>query len=222
MSFNVAIDGPSGAGKSTISKTVAKTLGFVYVDTGALYRTIGLYAYQNNINADDVQKVEDSLSDINIEIKFVDGEQRVFLNGADVSEDIRKHIISDYASKISAIPCVRAFLLDMQRKIASVSDCIMDGRDIGSVVLPDADLKIYLTASAEDRANRRYKELIQKGEKVTFEKVLNDVIERDERDMNREISPLKVADGAVTVDTTGNTFEQSVNEIKNIIEEKRI
>lgn len=221
MSFNIAIDGPSGAGKSTISRTVASRLGIVYADTGALYRTIGLYIYNNGISVDSDSEVEKALKDITIEIKFISGEQRVFLNGCDVSDDIRKHIISEYASKVSAIPAVRAFLLDMQRKIAASGDCIMDGRDIGTVVLPNAQLKIYLTASAEVRAKRRCIELEQKGEYVSYETVLNDVISRDNRDMNRKVAPLKVADGAVVIDTSDFTFEESVDAVINTIKERK-
>lgn len=220
MSFNVAIDGPSGAGKSTISKTVSKMLGFVYVDTGALYRTIGLYFYNNNISPDDTAAVEAGLGNITVELSYVDGEQHVFLNGADVSSDIRMHIISEYASKVSAVTAVRAFLLDMQRDIASKNNIIMDGRDIGTVVLPDAQLKIFLTASAEVRADRRYKELIEKGQDVVYDNILKDIIDRDRRDEQREIAPLKIADDAVLVDTSDCDFDQSVDKIISIIKER--
>ncbi len=221
MSYNIAIDGPSGAGKSTLSRKVAVELGFIYVDTGALYRTIGLYIYENNIATEHTENVIAALKNINIEIKFVNDEQRVFLNERDVSADIRKHIISDYASKVSAVPEVRDFLLGMQRKLAHSNDCIMDGRDIGTVVLPDADLKIFLTASPETRAKRRFDELIAKGESVSYEKILQDVIERDNRDMNRKTAPLKVADDAVIVDTSNNTFDQSVDALLKVIKEHK-
>ena len=220
MSYNIAIDGPSGAGKSSISKCVANKLGIVYVDTGALYRSIGLFFYKNNISVDDENKVVSELKNIFIEIKFVEGEQRVFLNNQDVSSDIRLHIISEYASKVSAIPKVREFLLQMQRDIAKKNNIVMDGRDIGSVVLPDADLKIYLTASAEVRANRRYKELLEKKQTVDFDTILKDIIERDNRDMNREIAPLKIAENAIVVDTSELDFNQSVQMVLNLIEEK--
>ncbi|MBP3481161.1 MAG: (d)CMP kinase [Clostridia bacterium] len=220
MGYNIAIDGPSGAGKSSLSRAAAEEIGFMYIDTGALYRTIGLYVYRNKISAEDESAVASALSDININIKFVDGCQHVFLNGSDVSEDIRIHEVSDYTSKVSAFACVREFLLRTQRELAEKYDVIMDGRDIGSVVLPDAELKIYLTASAEERAKRRFDELAAKGQDVKYETVLHDVIERDFRDMNRKTAPLKVADGAVVVDTTGNTFKQSLKELTDIIKEK--
>ena len=159
------------------------------------------------------------LSDIEIDIKYVDGEQHVFLNGKDVSDAIRMHIVSDYASKVGAVTQVRNFLLDMQRNLAEKYDVVMDGRDIGTVVLPDAQLKIYLTASAQDRAQRRYRELSEKGQSVSFDKILDDVIERDKRDMTREIAPLKIANDAVTVDTTGNTFDQSLELLSKLIKE---
>lgn len=220
MGYNIAIDGPSGAGKSSLSRAAAEEIGFMYIDTGALYRTIGLYVYRNKISAEDESAVASALSDININIEFVDGCQHVFLNGSDVSEDIRIHEVSDYTSKVSAFACVREFLLRTQRELAEKFDVIMDGRDIGSVVLPDAELKIYLTASAEERAKRRFDELAAKGQDVKYETVLHDVIERDFRDMNRKTAPLKVADGAVVVDTTGNTFKQSLKELTDIIKEK--
>ena len=220
MGYNIAIDGPSGAGKSSLSRAAAEEIGFMYIDTGALYRTIGLYVYRNKISAEDESAVASALSDININIKFVDGCQHVFLNGSDVSEDIRIHEVSDYTSKVSAFACVREFLLRTQRELAEKYDVIMDGRDIGSVVLPDAELKIYLTASAEERAKRRFDEIAAKGQDVKYETVLHDVIERDFRDMNRKTAPLKVADGAVVVDTTGNTFKQSLKELTDIIKEK--
>lgn len=220
MGYNIAIDGPSGAGKSSLSRAAAEEIGFMYIDTGALYRTIGLYVYRNKISAEDESAVASALSDININIEFVDGCQHVFLNGSDVSEDIRIHEVSDYTSKVSAFACVREFLLRTQRELAEKFDVIMDGRDIGSVVLPDAELKIYLTASAEERAKRRFDELAAKGQDVKYETVLHDVIERDFRDMNRKTAPLKVADGAVVLDTTGNTFKQSLKELTDIIKEK--
>ena len=220
MSFNIAIDGPSGAGKSSISKEVAKILGYVYIDTGALYRTVGLYIFRNNINPEDVNSVTAALSDINVEIAYENKEQHVYLNGEDVSSDIRQHHISDYASKVSAIPSVREFLLGLQRKLASYNNAIMDGRDIGSVVLPNADLKIYLTASAEARANRRFLELKEKGQDVPYEQVLSDIIDRDKRDMERPIAPLKVAEGAIIVDTSDINFKQSVDKIIELISEK--
>lgn len=220
MGYNIAIDGPSGAGKSSLSRAVAKEIGFMYIDTGALYRTIGLYVYRNKIQAENESAVALALSDIKINIDFIDGYQHVFLNGKDVSEDIRIHEVSDYTSKVSAFACVREFLLKTQRELAEKYDVIMDGRDIGSVVLPHAELKIYLTASAQERAKRRFDELMLKGQNVKYETVLHDVIERDLRDMNRKTAPLKIAEGAVVVDTTGNTFEQSLKALLDIIKEK--
>ncbi len=220
MFINVAIDGPSGAGKSTISKEVSKKLGFIYVDTGALYRTIALYVFNNKIDPDDAVAVSRVLSDISIRFDYIDAEQHVFLNDVDVSFDIRVHAISEYASKVSAIKEVREFLLFMQRDIASKNNIIMDGRDIGTVVLPDARLKIFLTASAEVRAKRRFDELCQKGQSVDFATVLNDIIERDKRDTERAVAPLKKADDAVLVDTSDCSFDESVEIICNLIKER--
>lgn len=221
MGYNIAIDGPSGAGKSTISKEVAKRLGFVYIDTGAIYRAVGLYTFIRSKDPENAQEVTDLLPEINIDIVYKDGTQCVILNGEDVSEKIRMHEISDYASKVSAIPAVREFLLNKQRELALNNDAIMDGRDIGTVVLPDADLKIFLTASAQARANRRYHELISRNQTVDFDKVLSDIIERDKRDTERAIAPLKVADDAIVVDTSEIDFEQSLERIINLILEHR-
>ena len=190
--FNVAIDGPAGAGKSTIAKAAAKELGFIYVDTGALYRAIAYNAVTKGV-IDDTQKIIDMLIDTNVELKYVDGVQAVYLNGDDVSAYIRTPEISMGASKVSAIPQVREFLLNLQRDIAQKNNVIMDGRDIATVVLPNADVKIFLFASPECRAQRRYKELMEKGEDVTFEDVLADVNQRDYQDSHREIAPLKRA-----------------------------
>lgn len=223
MSISIAIDGPSGAGKSTLAKAISEKIGYIYFDTGALYRTVGLHMYNNDISLDDEQAVIKHLSNIDIKIKFIDGVQRMFLNNRDVSDEIRKHIISDYASKVSAIPAVRTFLFDMQREFAKNNNVVMDGRDIGSVVLPNAKIKIYLTASANDRARRRFIELKNRGKSdITYEQVLKDVIERDNRDINRPISPLKIADGAVVVDTSELNFEQSLSKLLEIIKERII
>ena len=217
--INIAIDGPSGAGKSTIAKKIASDLGFLYIDTGAMYRAIGLYMYQNQIDSHDVEAIISSLTNIKISLKHIDNEQHIYLNGEDVSTQIREHIISKYASDVSAIPEVRAFLLNLQRLLAKENNIIMDGRDIGTVILPDADIKIYLTASSEDRARRRYLELIEKGQKVEFEQILQDVIERDRNDMNRSEAPLRQAEDAILVDTTGNELEESIQILKSIIKE---
>lgn len=216
----IAIDGPSGAGKSTISKILAKELGFVYVDTGAIYRTVGIYTYRKGVDPKDAEAVEKLLPEIDIVIKHVDGVQRIFLNGEDVSEKIREHIISKYASDVSAIPAVRKFLLNMQREFAERCNVIMDGRDIGTVVLPNAAIKIFLTATDEDRAKRRYDELISKGQDVPFEKVLADMRERDRNDSRRATAPLAAAEDAITVDTTGNTLEESVDVLKKLVKER--
>lgn len=215
--INIAIDGPAGAGKSTIARMVSAKLGYIYVDTGALYRTAALYITENNISDD---KIEESLENADISLKFVDGEQRVFLGDRDVSGLIRTPEISMAASRTSAIPAVRAYLFDTQKKIARENNVIMDGRDIGTVVLPDADVKIFLTASAEERANRRYKELAEKPDCPSYKDILKDIIQRDHQDMNRETAPLRQAEDAVLVDTTKLDLEQSAQEIVRIINEK--
>lgn len=221
MPTAVALDGPAGAGKSSIAKRAAKELGFIYVDTGALYRTIGLAASRAGVEPVDSPEVDALLEKITVELTFNDkGEQVVLLNGEDVSGEIRTPEASMTASKISAIPNVRAYLLDLQRDMAKTNDIIMDGRDIGTVVLPDAQVKIFLTASPEARAGRRYKELIEKGMSVKYEDILSDVIERDYNDTHRKTAPLKVAEDSVTVDTTELDFEQSVNAIISVIKEK--
>lgn len=218
--FNLAIDGPAGAGKSSIAKAVSKSLGLIYVDTGALYRAVGLFALRLGIDTKDADKIAQMLPDTKVELKFVNAEQRVFLNGEDVSTDIRLPEASMAASNVSAIPVVRQFLFDLQRKIASENNCIMDGRDIGTVVLPDATLKIFLTADAKARAQRRYDELVAKGTTITFDSVLSDLNERDYQDTHREIAPLKPADDAIILDTTDLTFDQVKDKIKSLAEEK--
>ena len=215
--ISVAIDGPSGAGKSTLSRKVAKELGYIYVDTGALYRAVGLKFSLSGANTDLLCDIDEILNTTIVDIKFVDGEQRVFLDGRDVSDEIRTPTASMMASAVSAKPQVRAFLLELQRKLAENNNCIMDGRDIGTVVLPNATVKIYLTATAEDRAKRRYDELILRGQDVTFEDVYKDMVQRDYNDSHREIAPLKQADDAIVADTTGFEFEQSFNLLLEII-----
>lgn len=216
--INVAIDGPAGAGKSTIAKAAASKLGFIYVDTGALYRTIALNAVRHSV-IDDEEKIISLLDKTKVELGFNDGTQCVYLDGEDVSAFIRTPEISMGASKVSAIPKVREFLLELQRDIAKNNNVIMDGRDIGTVVLPDADCKIFLFASPECRAERRYKELIEKGEKVTYEDVLADVNRRDYQDSHREIAPLKPTDESVMADTSALSLEESIDLIINIIKE---
>lgn len=221
MSIAIAIDGPAGAGKSTIAKLAAKQLEFIYVDTGALYRAIGLCAFRNNIGSKDADAILDMLKDIKVELAFNDKkEQVVLLNGEDVSGFIRTPEISMYASDVSAIPQVRAFLLDLQRNMAKTNNVIMDGRDIGTVVLPDAKIKIFLTASPEVRAKRRYDELIEKGMDVKYEDILSDVITRDYNDSHREIAPLKPADDSVLVDTSDLNLEESVEALISIMKER--
>ena len=217
--FNVAIDGPAGAGKSTIAKAAAKELGFIYVDTGALYRAIAYNAVTKGV-IDDTQKIIDMLIDTNVELKYVDGVQAVYLNGDDVSAYIRTPEISMGASKVSAIPQVREFLLNLQRDIAQKNNVIMDGRDIATVVLPNADVKIFLFASPECRAQRRYKELMEKGEDVTLEDVLADVNQRDYQDSHRDIAPLKPSEDSVMADTSKLNLEESIQLIINIIKER--
>ena len=217
--INVAIDGPAGAGKSTIAKAVSKELGYIYVDTGALYRTIALAAIRAGV-IDNDEGVVNLLDDISVELKHIDGVQVVTLDGEDVSALIRTPEISMGASRVSAIPKVREFLLDLQRDIAAKNDVIMDGRDIATVVLPNADVKIFLTASAECRARRRYKELIEKGEDVTYQDVLDDVNERDYNDSHRDIAPLKPSESSIIADTSDLELEQSIRKIVDIIKEK--
>ena len=218
--INVAIDGPAGAGKSTIARAAAKKLGFIYVDTGALYRAVGVYCLRKGITTTDADGVGAILNEINVELKFIDGVQYVYLNGEDVSTEIRLPEASMAASNVSAIPSVRAFLFDLQRDIAAKNNCIMDGRDIGTVVLPNAKVKIFLTADPEERAMRRFKELEEKGSTVTYQEVLDDLKVRDYNDSHREIAPLKPAEDSVVINTTGNTLEQSIDVIVKTIKEK--
>ena len=218
---SVAIDGPAGAGKSTMAKRVAGELGFLYVDTGAIYRTVGYHMWLMGIGPKDADGIRRCLDDVNIEIRHQDdGVQHMILNGKDVTGEIRTPEMSKYASGVSAQKCVRDFLLEMQRKFARRHNVVMDGRDIGTVVLPNAQVKIFLTASAEERARRRFEELSQKGEKVSFEKVLQDMKQRDKQDTERAIAPLKAAPDAVKLDTSGNTIEQSIDEILAIVRRK--
>ena len=219
--ISVAIDGPAGAGKSSISRIAAKKLGFIYVDTGALYRAVGLKFSLSGADTSLDCDIDGILADTTVDIRFKEGEQRVYLDGRDVSSEIRTPAASMMASAVSARPQVRAFLLEMQRKLARENNVVMDGRDIGTVVLPNAEVKIYLTASAEVRAKRRLKELTEKGEIVTFKEVYDDMVKRDYDDMHREIAPLKQAEDAVLADTTDCNLEESVELILKIVNEKR-
>lgn len=217
MSINIAIDGPAGAGKSTVAKMVSARLGYIYVDTGALYRTIALYIMENNVSD---ENIPEEIRKADVSLKFIDGTQRVFLGDRDVSGLIRTPEISMEASRTSAMPAVREYLFGTQQKIAKENNVIMDGRDIGTVVLPNADVKIFLTATPEERANRRYKELSEKPNCPCYEEILSDITERDRNDMNRPVAPLRQADDAVLVDTTNLTLEQSADEIIRIIDGK--
>ena len=218
--INVAIDGPAGAGKSTVARGAAKELGYIYVDTGALYRTVALAATRNGV-LESAEKTEQMLKDITVDLAFDDaGAQCVYLNGEDVSSLIRTPEISMAASNVSKIPAVRAFLLGLQRDIAAKNNVIMDGRDIATVVLPEAQVKIFLTASPGCRAERRYKELLEKGENVKYDDVLADVNARDYQDSHREIAPLKPAEDSVIADTSGKSLPQSIEMIISVIKEK--
>ncbi len=215
MGINIAIDGPAGAGKSSIAKAVAHEKGYIYVDTGALYRSIALFALENSLEG---ESLVNSLDKINLSLEFIDGSQHVIMNNNDISDKIRTPEVSMNASKVSAIPEVRKFLFGLQKKIAAENNIIMDGRDIGTVVLPDADLKVFLTASAEERANRRYRE-IKDMDGVTYEQVLEDIKKRDYSDMHRDIAPLKQAEDAVLLDTTGMTVDEVKARLISMISE---
>lgn len=217
--INIAIDGPAGAGKSTIARSLASKLGYIYVDTGALYRAVGVNAIRSGADTKNPEQVCATLEGADVSLRFVDGEQRVFLGEEDVSVAIRTPEASMAASNVSAIPEVRAFLFDLQRDIAAKNNCIMDGRDIGTVVLPNAEVKIFLTASAEVRAKRRYDELLAKGMQADYNQVLEEMIQRDYQDSHRAIAPLKQADDAVLVDTSDMNLEQVIETLDNIVKE---
>lgn len=218
--FSVAIDGPAGAGKSTLAKAAAKELGFVYVDTGAIYRTVGLAAQRAGIAPDDAAAVTALLPELVIDMKYVNGVQQMLLHGENVSHLIRSPEISDYASNVSAMPAVRAYLMDMQRQMAQKYNVIMDGRDIGTVVLPHARLKIFLTADVEKRADRRYMELVKSGVETSYEDVLEEMRIRDARDMGRETAPLKAAPDAVILDTGDMTLDESIQAVLSLIRDR--
>ncbi len=220
-SYKIAIDGPAGAGKSTIAKAAAAHISFVYIDTGAMFRAVGLAALRAGIDPNCVEKIEELLPSVTVDISHGENGQEIFLNGENVSKEIRMPEVSVAASDVSKIPCVRKKLLELQRSIAEKTDVIMDGRDIGTVVLPNANLKIFLTASVDERAMRRYKELVEKGVKCSFDEVKKDMEYRDKNDSEREIAPLKPAEDSVIVDTTGNTLEESVELILGLIKERR-
>lgn len=217
--IQIAIDGPSGAGKSSLSRKVAQKLGIVYVDTGALYRTVGYFARSRGITLDAVADILPLLGEISIEVKFENGAQHVYLNGEDLGDKIRENEISMYASCVSKLPEVRAFLLDTQKDIARKNSVIMDGRDIGTVILPDADVKIFMTASLEARARRRCIELEEKGMPASYEEILSDMVARDKQDREREIAPAVAAPDAVIFDNSEFSFDESVDELLKIIED---
>ena len=213
MGFNVAIDGPAGAGKSTIAKLVAKEMNFIYVDTGAMYRAIALYLLRKGVTPEEKDRFADECQGAEVSLKYEDGVQQVWLNGKDVSGFIRTEEVGNMASASSVDPAVRAKLLDLQRNMAAENDVVMDGRDIGTNILPNADVKIYLTASVEERAMRRYKELMEKGEACDYDKIEKDIEERDYRDMHRDIAPLKQAEDAAFIDSS----DMNIDEVKKAI-----
>ena len=222
--YNIAIDGPAGAGKSSIAKALSKKLGFIYIDTGAMYRAVALFFLENGIKDGSDNETDKLLDKLDINIKYTDGEQRVFLNNVDVSDKLRQEEIGKLASRFSAVKSVRKKLVALQRKLAKKENVIMDGRDIGTVVLPNADLKIYLSAGSKVRAKRRYLELIEKGfDKAALDEkaIENEIIKRDEADMNREISPLKKAEDAYYMDTSDMTFNEVVSKILDMVEKER-
>ncbi len=218
--INIAIDGPAGAGKSTVAKGAAKKLGYIYVDTGALYRTIALACTRENIDLTNEESVKSVVSKISVRLGFENGVQKVYLLDEDVSEKIRTPEISMAASLVSKVPYVRSYLLDLQRDIAKNNNILMDGRDIATVVLPDADVKIFLFASPECRADRRYKELVEKGENVDYNDVLDDIVKRDYQDSHRDIAPLKPAEDSVMFDTSNLGLQESIDKLIEIVEEK--
>ena len=221
MSFNVAIDGPAGAGKSTIAKALAKELQFVYVDTGAMYRALAYFFLSRKADISNEEEIGEFVKEATVEIAYEDGKQQVLLNGENVTSHLREEEVGNAASRTSAYPAVRAHLLKLQQDLATTQDVIMDGRDIGTCVLPKAQLKIFLTASVETRAKRRYDELLAKGEQANLSEIAAGIKERDERDMNREIAPLKQAEDAVLVDSSHMSIDEVVNTIRNLVMERR-
>ena len=218
--IQISIDGPSGAGKSTMARLLAQQLRFVYVDTGAMYRAVGLFAQRAGVEEEEIEAILPMLNEIQIDIQYVDGNQRIFLGGEDVSEAVRTEKSGRYASAVSALPAVRQFLLGLQRRLAENQNVIMDGRDIGTVILPQAQVKIFLTASPEERARRRFAELRQKGQPADYDQVYQDLLERDQRDSRRTAAPLRPAEDAVTLDATAYSLEETLERMKQIIGEK--
>ncbi len=220
MSYNIAIDGPAGAGKSTIAKQIAKKLSFIYVDTGAMYRAMALFMLRNGISGNDTEKIEKECENVDITISYIEGEQQVLLNGENVTALLREEQVGNMASSVAKIGAVRTKLVSLQQKLAKEADVIMDGRDIGTCVLPNADAKIYLTATSKERARRRFEELKAKNIDCDIDEIERDIIARDEQDMNREVSPLKQAEDAVLVDSSNMGIEQVVETIIEIFKEK--
>ena len=218
--INIAIDGPAGAGKSTIAKAVAKSLQIIYLDTGAMYRATAYFALQNNIDVKDEEAVSKMFENFNMDIVYEDGAQQIYVNGLNTTPFLREHYMSKAASDISALPVVRYKMVDLQREFAKTHDVVLDGRDIGTFVLPDANCKFFMTATPEERANRRYKELIEKGQTVDYDQLLQDIIQRDYNDSHREVAPLKQADDAVLLDTTNMTIDEVIAEVKKVVESK--
>ena len=216
MGYNIAIDGPAGAGKSTIAKLVAKELGFIYVDTGAMYRGLAVHFLKKGIVPGEVEKIEAACEDAKVELGYENGVQQVYLNGENITSQLREEAVGNMASVSSAVPAVRAKLLDLQRNLAKEKDVVMDGRDIGTTILPNAEVKIFLTASAKTRASRRYLELTEKGEACDMDEILKDIVDRDERDMNRAVSPLKKAEDAVLVDSSEMGIDEVVESILSV------
>ena len=221
MSMNIAIDGPAGAGKSTIAKLISREMGYIYVDTGAMYRAMAVYFSKNKVNPEDESAINEAVKNVDIKIEYQNGEQQVILNGENVTGLLRTEETGNMASKTSKYKEVRSKLVELQRELAKTTDVVMDGRDIGTTVLPDAFVKIYLTASSDARAKRRYDELVAKGEQCDLSAIKEDIEKRDYQDMHREISPLKQADDAVLVDTSDMNIEQVVECIENIINERK-
>lgn len=221
MAFNIAIDGPAGAGKSTIAKTLAKELGYVYVDTGAMYRAMAYFFLQQGIDKDDEAAITAAVPGVDVTIRYENGAQQVILNGENITAHLRTEQVGNMASSTSVYPAVRTKLVALQQKLAKTTDVIMDGRDIGTCVLPDAQVKIYLTASVQTRADRRYKELLEKGETADLAKIAADIEERDYRDMHREMSPLRQAEDAILVDSSKMSIDEVVETIRAIVEEKQ-
>lgn len=220
MSYSIAIDGPAGAGKSTIAKSIAKSLKFIYVDTGAMYRAMGLYFLQNNIGMKETDKISQACSNVNVSIEYFDGEQQVLLNGENVNDLIRTEEVGKMASSCATNKQVRLKLVELQRELASKTDVIMDGRDIGTYVLPNANIKIYLTASSKERASRRWKELTDKGIACDLDEIERDIIARDEQDMNREFAPLKQAEDAILVDSSNLTINEVIGKIIELYQQR--